>query len=51
MSFVESEYFLAITVKGQNILNANKTNTSNTTNPMQIQTQISILFTIAAYKR
>jgi len=49
-SFVESAYFLANTVKGQNILNKTKTIPSPTTKPMEIQVKEFILLQIPEYK-
>jgi hypothetical protein len=49
LAFVESEYFLAIKVIGQNNLKINNTSPSIITKPIHIQTQISILLLITAY--
>jgi hypothetical protein len=51
LSLVESEYFRALIVKGQNILKIANTIPSATTRPIHIQNPLSILFAITAYKR
>ena len=50
LSFSESEYFLAIIVKGQNILKISNTMPSAITNPMAIQVKGFMVFVIPEYR-
>ncbi len=50
LSFSESEYFLAMSVSGQNILNRTKTAPSATIKTMAIQVVIVILLVIPEYR-
>jgi hypothetical protein len=50
LSFSESEYFLAIMVRGQNILNTKRTIPSPTISPMPIQVCILTLLKIPEYR-
>jgi len=50
LSFVESVYFLARMVKGQDILKTNKIIPSANINPIPIQVYKVILLTIPEYK-
>jgi hypothetical protein len=50
LSFSESEYFLAITVRGQNILKIRRTIPSPTINPIPIQVYLLTSLKIPEYK-